>query len=423
MINEIVESSESTNETNTNQKQPPKQPPSKRQSIADTIIADAISNEDIPIHKKIEILKEKIAAENIKLLKVTQDAAQRRCLNNIKNWNHELNILTSGNEFVDEDGDLDVFDAITYSAIQVANKRSNSLVITGDAGVGKTMTTLVAINFLNPKAIKEEFEEIDIEEGQDEEDEEIKEPTEIKIDEPKAVFTPPAFNKKKKSKVVDSSNFSTNCGYVIQSGTCTTAALYEHLWLHRTKLHVFNDFDSVLKDPESVNLLKAALDTYPVRELSKMTKGNSFNSYGMSDRLMQEVYDDTGKVPNCFKFTGQIIFISNIHEDKFDQPIISRSLHVDVRLTKAETIERMHKLMLDIRPEVSIEYKLEALQHLEYLTTNFTCKFGLNLRELIHAIDYKSEYPDTLIQNKNGKEVHVWKQLLKRRIVKSKLNF
>ena len=77
--------------------------------------------------------------------------------------------------------------------------------------------------------------------------------------------------------------------------------------------------------------------------------------------------------------------------------------------------------MLEIRPEVPVEYKLEALHHLEFLTNNFPCKFDLNLRELIHAIDYKTQYPEDTV-TVNGKEILVWKQLLKKRIVKSKSN-
>jgi hypothetical protein len=135
---------------------------------------------------------------------------------------------------------------------------------------------------------------------------------------------------------------------------------------------------------------------------------------------MWEEYDNTGKVPNQFRFYGNIIFISNIHEDKFDKALISRALHVEVRLTKAQMIERMKSLMMDIRPECPLEWKLEALHYLEYLTSNFICKFDLNLRELIHFIDIRKGFPDDVITI-NGKSLPLWKQLAKKRIVKSKL--
>jgi hypothetical protein len=83
-------------------------------------------------------------------------------------------------------------------------------------------------------------------------------------------------------------------------------------------------------------------------------------------------------------------------------------------------IDRMKSLMMDIRPECPLEWKLEALHYLEYLTSNFICKFDLNLRELIHFIDIRKGFPDDTITI-NGKSLPLWKQLAKKRIVKSKL--
>jgi hypothetical protein len=326
----------------------------------------------------------------------------------------------------------------------VALKKSHALIITGDAGVGKTHTVKEAIVFLNPikeSMIVEEDDEIEVDDTDDtteEQPEGDKEDVNFIIlnqetTEQPVVVQPveqvPAFaikvkkqpaKKHKEVKVLAESRNNVESGYYIASGTCTAAALYELLFIHRHKLLIFDDFDSVLKDDDCINLLKAALDTYPIRELSKMTKGNSFNSLGMTDQEMWDEYEITQKVPNQFKFSGNIIFISNIHEDKFDKALISRALHVEVRLTKKQMIERMHELMLDIRPEVDISWKLEALHHLEYLTSNYICKFDLNLRELIHFIDIRKSFPEETI-TLNGKKIELWKQLAKKRIVKAKL--
>jgi hypothetical protein len=83
-------------------------------------------------------------------------------------------------------------------------------------------------------------------------------------------------------------------------------------------------------------------------------------------------------------------------------------------------IDRMKSLMMDIRPECPLDWKLDALHHLEYLTSNYVCKFELNLWELIHFIDIRKGFPDDVIVL-NGKSVALWKQLAKKRIVKSKL--
>jgi hypothetical protein len=437
-------STETTTEITTQPTRKPL-PLAKKISIVDTIVTNVaktdatelINNTNISLQEKKEAIQDQITILQAKLKGLKQVAATERCLASIKELKQHLHILSSdGNtEVIDEDEDMDTFDLITLNAKQVACKRSNALIVTGDAGVGKTMTVIQAISFLNPVQeteialvntdengviidpddITNQTEEDDDEDEEDDEVEEQKEETATK----RRVKLPIKGGTTKVVRAKVNSRNNLESRYYIASGTCTSAALYELLFIHRHKLLIFDDFDAVFKDDDSINLLKAALDTYPIRELSKMTKGNSFNSLGMSDIQMQEEYEITGKVPNQFKFSGNIIFISNIHEDRFDKALISRALHVEVRLTKAQMIERMHKLMLEIRPEVPVDFKLEALHHLEFLTNNFPCKFDLNLRELIHAIDYKTQYPDDTVTI-NGKEVLVWKKLLKKRIVKSK---
>lgn len=423
-----------------------KHPPLKRVAISDSIISSAVAiNDDMTFlsdvnltdSEKISIIQDRITIQEVKLRGLKQQAAIGRCLDIIKELRQYQSLLNNGGTIAEDDEeDMDVFDLITLNAKQVAAKRSNALIVTGNAGVGKTCTVIEAIKFLNPvkdvEIVDEEetpnwvFTDSNSNEGLDgidenEEDEDSYDEDEAEVIEPiqfKSKKHPPL---KKDSKVVKTAESRNNIesGYYIASGTCTGPALYELLFIHRKRLLVFDDFDSILKDDDCINLLKAALDTYPIRELSKMTKGNTFNAFGMNDPQMQDEYDITGKVPNQFKFSGNIIFISNIHEDKFDKALISRSLHVEVRLSRQQVIERMHKLMQDIRPDVPIEWKLQALHHLEYLTSNFPCKFDLNLRELIHAIDYKTQYPDDVVSLGN-KEVLIWKQLLKKRIVKAK---
>lgn len=408
--------------------------------------------------KRVFDIDGKIEDEIEKLKVLVQDYARKKCLAKIRELRQEKSILIDGEEFVDDE-DIDVFTLIELNAAQVGSGQSNSLIVTGDPGVGKTQTVLKAIAYLNPPPVPEveESEEIDDENDSEDEDEDEEsegelnedqgEDTEIEIpistEHSKRFPAPPTPPKipnieaktsrvmvnapgKKGSKSTklkvqkpQSSRNGVESGYYIASGTCTAPGLYELLFIHRHKLMVFDDFDSVLKDDECMNYLKAATDTYATRELSKTSKA-AFNSFGMNDVQMWDEYEATGKVPNQFKFCGQIIFISNIHEDKFDSALISRSLHVDVRLSKQEIIERMHDLITDIKPEIDIFLKLEALNYLEFLTNKFECKFPLGLRELIHAINYRSANGLKTMEV-NGKELLQWQQLIKKRMVKSKL--
>lgn len=259
---------------------------------------------------------------------------------------------------LDDDFKIDVFKAIELYTIQVSRGKSNSLIISGDAGVGKTRT------------VKDTLESIG------------------------------------------------KADYVFSTGTITTAGLYEMLFKNRSSLLVFDDCDAVFKDADSVNILKGALDTYDIREISKVSKGNTFDSNGMDDSEIQEMYDDTGKLPTKFEFSGQIIFISNLPEDKFDKAVISRSLHVDVHLTKQELFERMKEIMRKLAPDVDNFKKLEALEYLTEICERYPTKFDMNIRTLIHSINLRANNEEML--KIGSKEEPVWKLLIKNYLVKTR---
>ena len=257
---------------------------------------------------------------------------------------------------------LGVFKAIEEMTIQVATGKSNSLIITGMSGVGKTQTVIETLDNLAM------IEDVD---------------------------------------------------YYIAGGTVTTAALYETIFKNRNNLLIFDDCDIVFKEPDSLNILKKALDTYPIRKVSKLTKGNTFDSTGMSDEEIQLTYEESdGKLlPNRFEFKGRVIFISNLPEEKFDEALLSRSLHVDVHLSRDEVIERMREVMGNMLPDVSMEQKQEALDWLIHVTSNYPVKFDLNIRTLIHSINIRADNNRTVLIG--GNQEPVWKLLVKKYLIKT----
>lgn len=262
---------------------------------------------------------------------------------------------------LDDDFKIDIFKSIELYTIQVARGKSNSLIITGDAGIGKTQTVIDTLQSLG---------------------------------------------------------MVKDVHYYFATGTATTAGLYEILFLNRDKLIVFDDCDDVFKDADSLNMLKGALDTYDVREVAKLTKGNTFNSMGMDAGDIQQEYEDTGKLPNKFPFVGQVIFISNLAETRFDKALISRSLHVDVHLNKQELYDRMREIMRKLCPNVSMDMKEEALEYLTYITSNYPTKFDMNIRTLIHSINLRANNEEMMAFG--DKQEHVWKLLIKKYLIKSR---
>lgn len=133
--------------------------------------------------------------------------------------------------------------------------------------------------------------------------------------------------------------------FKVVKGFSTAKGLFRTLYENRNGVVVFDDCDSVLKDPVAVNLLKAALDSYSTRVIS-------WNSDMRDEDL-----------PRSFEFEGRVIFISNLPATKLDQAIRSRSMNVDLSMTTAQKIERMGHIMLqpEFMPGVPDQFKRDAL--------------------------------------------------------------
>ncbi len=136
--------------------------------------------------------------------------------------------------------------------------------------------------------------------------------------------------------------------YVVFKGYSTPKALYSTLYENKDKTIIFDDCDSVLKDPTSINILKGALDSYDKRTISWLSKG----------------FIDDG-LPSSFDFEGQVIFISNLSIDKIDQAIKSRSIAIDLSMTIQDKIDRMRFILPNVMANYEMELKETAL--------NFMC--------------------------------------------------
>jgi hypothetical protein len=155
-----------------------------------------------------------------------------------------------------------------------------------------------------------------------------------------------------------------NC-FIQIKGFSTAKNLYRTLYENNDAVIVFDDCDSILKCPVSVNILKGALDSYDRRIIT----------WGAESRGDDEL-------PKSFEFTGRIIFISNLNQNKIDQAIRSRSMLIDLSMTLAQKIERMGTLVMqdDFMPEYENIEKLDALK---FIDANKEAAREISLRSLI----------------------------------------
>ena len=196
------------------------------------------------------------------------------------------------------------FDFVTDIVKMVASRKTPSAIITGDGGLGKTYSVVKALKDSGLKDMTEFLSESDI-----------------------GAVT------------------MTDKMFTVIKGYSTAKALYRVLYENRNSVVVFDDCDSVLKDPDALNLLKGALDSFDKRFIT-------WNA---------EMRDD--QLPRLFQFKGGIIFISNMSPEKLDQALKTRSMCMDVSMTLEQKIQRMRTIMQldEFLPTMPQEYKVDAL--------------------------------------------------------------
>ncbi len=127
---------------------------------------------------------------------------------------------------------------------------------------------------------------------------------------------------------------STDYDYIKITGKSTAAGAYRAMYEHNGKLLMFDDCDSVLKDPNAIDMLKGALDSTGDGTISNL-----------SDRPLKDA--SGAAIPNRFKFTGRAMFISNLPSKDIPQPLRSRSLGIDLTMDTQQTIDRIKEISKD----------------------------------------------------------------------------
>ena len=92
---------------------------------------------------------------------------------------------------------------------------------------------------------------------------------------------------------------------------------------------------------------------------------------GIEDQILAGGDPETGrlpKLPSTFRFKGRVIFISNMTQDKIPQPVVSRSLLIDIALTDNEMLERMKSVTGVIAKDTGVS-EMEASSVLNRLIT------------------------------------------------------
>jgi hypothetical protein len=240
------------------------------------------------------------------------------------------NALGVNSPKVDEFGINKRFEFVEKMVTMVAKKTIASTIITGEGGLGKTHTVLKSLKAMN-----------------------LIDTTDV-------------------AKFEEGERINPGKSYRVIKGYSTAKGLYRTLFEGNGQVLVFDDCDSVLKDPVALNLLKGALDSYGDRWIN-------WNA---------DIRDDD--LPRNFKFTGSIVFISNMDSDRIDQAVKSRAMCVDLSMTQNQKVERMETLIdnPEFMPEYAMQHKRDAISFINEIQNSIK---NLSLRSLIAVTKIRAD--------------------------------
>lgn len=172
---------------------------------------------------------------------------------------------------------------------------------------------------------------------------------------------------------IHSGPMEQNVDWLLLKGSCTPTALYKsmHDYKNPGQLIVFDDCDSVFKDQEAINLLKAAYDSDDERWVSWNTAAPIPMPQELAEQCDDAVWNELKnrwEYPKQFLYEGGGIIITNFRAGQIDTAIRNRALICDLDFTTDEIIDLIRGLSPKIMPDVlTPEAKEQALDFLKEL--------------------------------------------------------
>jgi hypothetical protein len=193
-------------------------------------------------------------------------------------------------------------------------------------------------------------------------------------------------------RVLKEHGMSRGDGYHRIAGAASAAGIYPFLYHHRNDIILFDDCDGALADQDARNIIKSATDTQKVRELSWLKKASftyDDTDPDLSEDQLETLQTDVEKAPRQFKFSGKVIFISNLPLAKLDPDgaLRSRAFIIIVDPTNAELFEHMEKILYEVELEDGLTLSKAQRDEVLDVVKASKRKGDVSLRKLVRALN------------------------------------
>lgn len=194
-------------------------------------------------------------------------------------------------------------------------------------------------------------------------------------------------------RALESATADGRISHTVVKGSLSAIALYQLLWdnRHRGQVLVIDDADSIYKDLEAINLLKAALDTGRRRHVH----------YNKESRILADAGIDRN-----FDYEGSMVFITNMdlaraaEKDTGMSPhyraFLSRALYIDLGIrNQRDVLTRIAQVVFgeEFLTENAIT-KETAVEMVSWLQENVNQLSSLDIRSVVKLVSIVKIDPD-----------------------------
>jgi hypothetical protein len=171
--------------------------------------------------------------------------------------------------------------------------------------------------------------------------------------------------------------------YMIEKGGgLSVAAVYDLLYENKKNILVLDDFDTPLRNEDTINMLKAITDSYSKRILSISR-----------EKWMQSGQNqESPATPRKFEYHGKLIIITNLKRTEIDRALLSRAPAFEVNFSSIEVLKALEQMLKYINPDVDMKIKREVLDYIIDLY-NKNPKIEIDFRAFKNSVDAKVGNP------------------------------
>lgn len=170
-------------------------------------------------------------------------------------------------------------------------------------------------------------------------------------------------------------------------GTISSIALYMELYRAKNGVIILDDSDESFTDPESIQLLKAAMESEKERRISYRKLSMALESEG---------------IPQEFTFNGCVVILTNTdleNASKSKAPhyaaLMSRSHYINVILaTEREKLIRIHQVLKESKLLDNFVGKQHHVSIVEFLNNNVSKFKELSIRTVVKMAELAEAFPN-----------------------------